>query len=178
MGIAISGRSTPARICVAPLTAAGAPFRDASKRNVRSAIAISPNPSVTINVRPIRLGPSDRDAQVIAQNLLEILVVDAPGNNRRCAKSDRLMDGIPGHPSAADYDLVFVLGHDLACVEPLGGIATGHRDRPVSLASHAENPLDQRDVGFDDHALVGHDFDHGAGQIRPHLHGNRLAAQE
>ena len=44
---------TPARICVAPLTAAGAPARDASSRNVRSAMAMSPKPSVTISVSPI-----------------------------------------------------------------------------------------------------------------------------
>jgi len=49
----ISGRMTPARICVAPLTDADLPSSDRSRPKVRSAMAISPNPSVTTRVMPL-----------------------------------------------------------------------------------------------------------------------------
>ena len=52
-GTAISGRITPARICVAPFTLAIFPTCASNNWNVRFAIAMSPKPSVTSNVIPI-----------------------------------------------------------------------------------------------------------------------------
>ena len=48
----ISGRITPARIWVAPLTDASCPSNRFRRSNVRVAMAISPKPSVTITVIP------------------------------------------------------------------------------------------------------------------------------
>ena len=56
-GTTISGRMTPARICVAPLTLATRPACPLSSAKVRSAMAISPKPSVMMSVIPMRSLP-------------------------------------------------------------------------------------------------------------------------
>ena len=48
-----SGRMTPARICVAPFTLASRPSKPLRSAKVRSAMAMSPKPSVTRIVSPI-----------------------------------------------------------------------------------------------------------------------------
>ena len=53
----ISGLTTPARICVAPLIEVLAPVRDFKSSNVLCAISILPKPSVMISVIPISSEP-------------------------------------------------------------------------------------------------------------------------
>ena len=53
----ISGRMTPARIWVAPEIEACRPWQPRRISKVRPAMAISPNPSVTITVSPISSVP-------------------------------------------------------------------------------------------------------------------------
>ena len=84
-GINTSGRITPARICVAPLTAASWPSREASSLKPALGHGDLAEAFGDDDGQAHVLGAGDGHAQVVAQESLEVLVIEAAGDDGRVA---------------------------------------------------------------------------------------------
>ena len=124
-----------------------------------------------------RLGAGDRDADVVAEQVLDVLVGEAAADHGGDLVLDRGAQRGQGGPAAADHDLAGVGGLDVAGVEDLVGPGGDDDDRRGDLAGQAEDALDQRGPGLDDHALVGDDVDHLAVDVGGDLDRDRRLAE-
>ena len=107
----------------------------------------------------------DGHAEVIPQEIPQVLVVHAAGDDRRGPDLTGPLDRLGGHPRPA-HDHAFL--HD--GLDQVGGqllvvAAARHHDPPIRFAPDAEDALDQADLGLDLHALVGQELHHPPAQV-------------
>ena len=121
------------------------------------------------------LGTRNGDAEVVAEDRLQIGIVDSTRDDRGHACGLRGLDGDSGDARAADHHAALHVGLDLRCVKDRIGRGAGHADRADGFTADAEDSLHEHRVGFDDRAFAGKYLDHRAIDVRLGFNGELRA---
>ncbi len=178
---------TPARICVAPLIDACLPALFCRSANVCGAMSMRPKPSVTTSVKPELLAARDRDADLVAEELLDLVVVEAARHDARDAELLRALEPAQVDVAPADDDLAAHRLRERRGVEHRARLGDAHRERRLQLAAESEDPLHERGgrlhgaafarVHLDDAPVdVRVDLDRDGARLHDHLAGDRRDA--
>src|SRR5437867_2881167 len=114
------------------------------------------------------------DAQVVSQELPQIVIVESADDHRLDPVRDRLPTDRAGHVGPAGEDLAAARLADRTSVKGLARAWRTHVELPARLPADAEDSLDEGALRPHRHARFGMNFGDRPVDIRVHLDGNRL----
>src|SRR5439155_11024961 len=127
---------------------------------------------------PDLLRARNGDAQVVPQELSQVVIVESADDHRLDPVRDRLAKDGRGDVRAPHEDLSAARLPDRLFVERLARIRGAHAKLPARFASHAEDALDEGALRLHRDARIGMDLGDRPVDVGVHFDGDRLLAQE
>ena len=124
------------------------------------------------------LGPGDGNAEVAAEQLAQVLVVEAAHHHRRHPELARALQRLVRGVRASDDQLAAVGRVQALGTERLVGRLGDDRDLAEGLAAHSEDSLDEGGSSLDHHAFVRQHLGHHPAHVGVDLDRHRRLAQD